>query len=182
MRLRVWSLAWLGGLRIQHCHKLRRRSKMWLGSGLGWLWCRPAAVALILPLAWEPPNAVGGALKKNKIKTKDGANQCQHLLNELSQSCKKEALDLYVPAEGCQFHMAFLSHLLPQDWVRTVARQSWTVQRLIFPNEASYYLRDKDREDKAVWKITWAPPNTGDHPIRGKLRSYIRILAVCFFF
>ena len=33
-----------------------------------WLWCRPAAVALIKPLAWEPPYAVGVALKKSKAK------------------------------------------------------------------------------------------------------------------
>ena len=32
------------------------------------LWCRPAAVALIRPLAWEPPYAVGAALKKAKKK------------------------------------------------------------------------------------------------------------------
>ena len=35
---------------------------------LQWLWCRPAAVALIKPLAWEPPYAVGVALKKSKAK------------------------------------------------------------------------------------------------------------------
>ena len=28
-----------------------------------WLWCRPAAIALIRPLAWEPPYAEGSALK-----------------------------------------------------------------------------------------------------------------------
>ena len=28
-----------------------------------WLWCRPAATALIQPLAWEPPYAAGAALK-----------------------------------------------------------------------------------------------------------------------
>jgi len=28
-----------------------------------WLWCRLAAVAPIRPLAWEPPYAVGVALK-----------------------------------------------------------------------------------------------------------------------
>ena len=28
-----------------------------------WLWCRPAAVAPIRPLAWEAPYAVGAALK-----------------------------------------------------------------------------------------------------------------------
>ena len=30
-----------------------------------WLWCRPAAVAQIQPVAWEPPYATGVALKKN---------------------------------------------------------------------------------------------------------------------
>ena len=30
-----------------------------------WLWHRSAATALIRPLAWEPPYAVGEALKKN---------------------------------------------------------------------------------------------------------------------
>ena len=36
-----------------------------------WLWCRTAAVALIRPLAWEPPYAVGAALEKpKKIKIK----------------------------------------------------------------------------------------------------------------
>ena len=31
-----------------------------------WLWCRPAAVALIGRLAWEPPFAMGVALKSKK--------------------------------------------------------------------------------------------------------------------
>ena len=34
-----------------------------------WLWCKPAAVAPIRPPAWEPPHAMGVALKtKNKKK------------------------------------------------------------------------------------------------------------------
>ena len=34
-----------------------------------WLWCKLAAKAQIQPLAWEPPYAVGAALKtKNKRK------------------------------------------------------------------------------------------------------------------
>ena len=40
------------------------------GSDLAllWLWCRPAAAAPILPLAWELPYATGVALKqKDKI-------------------------------------------------------------------------------------------------------------------
>ena len=36
-----------------------------------WLWCRLAAVALIRPLAWEPPYALGVALKSKKQKTKN---------------------------------------------------------------------------------------------------------------
>ena len=37
---------------------------MQLDLALLWLWCRPAATALILePLAWEPSYAVGVALK-----------------------------------------------------------------------------------------------------------------------
>ena len=38
-----------------------------LDPELQWLWRRTAAVALIRPLAWEPPHAAGAALKsKNK--------------------------------------------------------------------------------------------------------------------
>ena len=42
------------------------------GSDLAWLWLwrRPAAVALIGPLAWEPPYATGATLKKKKKKKK----------------------------------------------------------------------------------------------------------------
>ena len=35
-----------------------------------WLWCRPAAVALIRPLVWELSYAEGAALKRHK-KTKN---------------------------------------------------------------------------------------------------------------
>ena len=37
---------------------------------LPWLWRRPAAVALIRPLAWEPPYATGMDLKGQKAKKK----------------------------------------------------------------------------------------------------------------
>jgi len=39
-----------------------------LDRWLLWLWCRLAAVAMIQPLAWEPPYAVGGSPKKTKQK------------------------------------------------------------------------------------------------------------------
>ena len=39
-------------------------------AALLWLWHRPAAVALIQPLAWEPPQAVNVNLKSKKKKKK----------------------------------------------------------------------------------------------------------------
>ena len=41
------------------------------GSDLAllWLWYRPAVVAPIQPIAWEPPYAVGVALEKKEGKT-----------------------------------------------------------------------------------------------------------------
>ena len=46
------------------CGVGRRRG---LDLALLWLWCRLVATALIGPLAWEPPHAVGVALKQQKI-------------------------------------------------------------------------------------------------------------------
>ena len=37
-----------------------------LDPALLWLWCRLTATALIQPLAWQPPYAAGGALKRQK--------------------------------------------------------------------------------------------------------------------
>ena len=42
-----------------NCGVGRRRA-----SDLLWLWCRPAATTQIRPLVWEPPYAMGTALKK----------------------------------------------------------------------------------------------------------------------
>ena len=39
-----------------------------LDPTLLWLWRRPAAVAPIGPLAWEPPYVMGTALKRQKTK------------------------------------------------------------------------------------------------------------------
>ena len=53
-----------------------------LGSDLAllWLWHKPAAVAPIRPLAWEPPYATGVALKKQKITIKiKGVGESYHL-------------------------------------------------------------------------------------------------------
>ena len=67
--MRMWVLppALLSGLKIWHCCEL-----WYIGHRcssdlvLLWLWCRLAAAALIQPLAWEFPYAVGAALKQKK--------------------------------------------------------------------------------------------------------------------
>ena len=46
------------------------RHRHGLAPALLWLWYRPAAVALIGPLAWESPYAMGVALKRKKKKEK----------------------------------------------------------------------------------------------------------------
>ena len=48
-----------------------------------WLWCRPAAVALILPLVWEPPYAICAALTKKQKKKKRNTESDKDLLFNL---------------------------------------------------------------------------------------------------
>ena len=66
MRLRVGSLASFSGLRIQRCQELWCRLKTQLRSGIAGIAVAVvlAAVTPIGPLAWEPPDAAGAALKK----------------------------------------------------------------------------------------------------------------------
>jgi len=71
MRLQVPSLALLSGLRIWHCREMGCRLQTRLDLALLWLWHRLAIVALIRPLAWEPPYAVGVALEKTTTTKKD---------------------------------------------------------------------------------------------------------------
>jgi len=74
MRLRVRPLASLSGLRIQCCRELGCRSQTQSGSGMLWLLYRLAPTAPIQPLAWEPPYAMGEALK-NQTKQKTHGNK-----------------------------------------------------------------------------------------------------------
>ena len=61
MRLWVPPLTSLSGLRIWHCRKLWGRLQSGLNLALLWLRPKPAATALIRPLAWEPPYGEGAA-------------------------------------------------------------------------------------------------------------------------
>ena len=68
MGSRVRSPALLSGLRILRCFAVSCYVDCRHSSDLVllWQWCRQAAVALIRPLVWEPPYAMGAALKKTK--------------------------------------------------------------------------------------------------------------------
>ena len=50
-----------------NCGVGRRRGS---DSASLWLWHRPVVIALIRPLVWEPPCAVGAVLEKAKIDKK----------------------------------------------------------------------------------------------------------------
>ena len=70
MRLRVLSLASLNGLRIRSCVSCGVGHRRGSDLALLWLWHRPVATALIRPLAWEPPYALGAAVRGQKTRKK----------------------------------------------------------------------------------------------------------------
>ena len=69
-----------------------------LDLALLWLWCRPAAIALFRPLAWEPPYASGVALKSWKKKKKKSSSstweeqksKLSRRKEKLKRQCEKE--------------------------------------------------------------------------------------------
>ena len=78
MRMRVLSLASISGLRIRLCQELWCKLQTWLGSRVA-VAVRLEAIALIRPLAWEPPYAEGAALKRH--------THTYHSIVEANNSC-----------------------------------------------------------------------------------------------
>ena len=75
-----------------------------------WLWCRPAATALIRPLAWERPYAASMALKSPPPKKKK-TRRWMYLRREASRSCKQRLL----PKQENNLPRWLLAWLLPWD-------------------------------------------------------------------
>ena len=70
LRMRVQSLALLSELRIWCCHRLQHGLQVWLGSGVAMAVAQAPAAALIRPLGWEHPHAIGSNVKRKKDKFK----------------------------------------------------------------------------------------------------------------
>ena len=68
MRMQVRSLASLSGSGSGIAMSCGVGRTGGLDPALLWLWHRPAAVAPIRPLTWEPPYTLGAALKSKKKK------------------------------------------------------------------------------------------------------------------
>ena len=68
MRMQIQSLASLSGLRVHVAVSCGVSHRHGSDLVLLWLWHRPAATALIGPLAWELPHTWGMALKIKKKK------------------------------------------------------------------------------------------------------------------
>ena len=58
---------------------------MQLGSGIAVAVARPEATAPVRPLAWEPPYAMGVALKRQKTKNKQTTNKKTKLVSHSTQ-------------------------------------------------------------------------------------------------
>ena len=107
MRTQVQSLAWLSELRIQHCCEL---------------WYRPAATAPIQPLAWEPPYAMGAALKwhpppKKKLDTQRKKKIRRGILLCASEDSEPMTQLALGPAGTTKFTIdRYSSHILCKRW------------------------------------------------------------------
>ena len=84
------------GLRTQCCHVSCGVGRSH-GSDLAWrwLWCRLAAIAPIRCRAWEPPYAVGAALKGQRTNKNYGG-------------CKRECLTVLSNCGLCEYIIIFL--------------------------------------------------------------------------
>ena len=97
-----------------------------LDLALLWLWCRPAAVAPIHPLAWEPPYATGVALKSKKTKKNEYSDCCTQDVYESSE------LKVTLKTECCRLHSVgrMGHHVSPARIVKHALNQWYQLPRL----------------------------------------------------
>ena len=92
--------------------------RLGLDPTLLWLWHRPAAIALIRPLGWEPPCAAGVALKKKtknkKRKILSAPPQQAPLCPHIGTTPKNDH------SSGLQQHVLALSIFSLNIWTRSM--------------------------------------------------------------
>ena len=96
MRTQVRSLASLTGLRIGVAMSCGAGCRLGSDPALLWLWCRQGAIAPIW-LAWEPPYALGAALKRQKKKK----YIISHDFDPQNHQKTKLSIKLYVTIRNC---------------------------------------------------------------------------------
>ena len=64
-----------------------------------WPWCRTAATALIRPLAWEPPYAMGTALEKTERQKKKIPVSLGFMV-KIQSHCQACGLEIFMAKEG----------------------------------------------------------------------------------
>ena len=108
------------------------------GSDLAWLWLWLAAAALIQPLAWEPPYAMGVALKKKARKFKRRVNSaiCDKIVGPGEHYAK---WNKPVPETQVLNDSTYIRHLkysnsgvrfvVPRKWIQPVSMrmQVWSL-------------------------------------------------------
>ena len=92
MRMRVWFLVLLSGLRIQRCCKLWHRWQMWFRSALLWLWHRPAYSSELTPsLGTSICHRYGPKRKKKKLpkltQAESSPTECDPCFDGVSWQC-----------------------------------------------------------------------------------------------
>ena len=98
-----------------------------------WLWCRPAATALIGPLAWEIPYAMGEALKRKKKKT-----------NTLFISTPKTMKDFCQDIRECQITYMLMQKpkriYWPLSYILLFRYLSWMLDLELLKGRNLYFL------------------------------------------
>ena len=118
-----------------------------------WLGHRPAATALIRPLAWEPPYAAGAALK-------DKINKYSHRWKVLKE-CEMK-LECEIPGQGGAGRGANLAHAPrcrltpPGGNMGLILSDTFTFFDLYVDSSFSQFRRKKNHLDLgAVVQIVW---------------------------
>ena len=138
MRTRFQSLALPSGLRISVAVSRGVGCRCGSDPMLLWLWCRLVAVALIQPLAWELPYALGAALKSKTTTNNQKNKQIKKLLG------------------------AVWTTYGPEPWTESIlVRARWSIWRVrcgiclwdfcYYPPPPFYYLRGCFQKTLACW-------------------------------